>query len=260
MPIRKTPVSQLELEGFAQKVSEAEEAGQGLKPLTAQEVRERMMKAKAIFKAKLDAGELPDYMRNYNRLLMAGVPFRIALYITWVTIPRKYRWPETQEELATELMGLTSDRAIATWRSKYPYIDHMIADLQSEELLEFRPGAIAAMGQVISDPTYRATQERRLYHELMGDLEKKVSLSMPGVGVGKDVLAVLDKVPTDKLLEMLGPELMGFVEELKKGEEAGSLPLVGQGLAVRAGSPPAAGTGDGGSTPPRGEDEEDHAA
>jgi hypothetical protein len=221
MPIRKTPITQLELEGFAAKVHEAEEAGQGIEPLSAQEVRERMMMAKKVFADKLNNGELPDYMRNYNRLLKAGVPFRIALYITWVTIPTKYRWPETLEELATKLMGLTSDRAIYTWRGKYPYIDHMIADLQSEEFLEFRPGAIAAMGQVISEPTSRSTQERRLYYELMGDLEKKVSLSMPGMGVGKDVLAALDKVPTDKLLEMLGPELAGFVEQLKGKEKSG---------------------------------------
>lgn len=218
MPIRKTPISQLELEGFATKVLEADEGGQDLKPLTAQEVRERMMQAKALFKAKLDAGELPDYLRNYNRLLTAGVPFRIALYVTWKTIPHKFRWPETQEKLATELMGLDSDRAIATWRSKYPYIDHMIADLLSEEFLEMRPGAMAAMNEVISEPSHRSTSERRLYFELMGELEKKVSLSLPGGGVGKDVLAKLDKVPTDKLLEMLGPELAGFVEELKRGE------------------------------------------
>jgi hypothetical protein len=218
MTIRKTPVTQLELEGLAQKVSEAEEAGQGLEPLSAQNVRERMMKAKEMFKLKLEAGELPDYMRSYNRLLNAGVPFRIALYITWMTIPRPYRWPETQEELATQLMGLTSDRAISTWRRTYPYIDHMIADLQSEEFLEMRPGSIAAMAEVVSNPSYRSTGERRLYHELMGDLEKKVSLTMPGAGVGKDVLAALDKVPTEKLIEMLGPELADFVESMKQDE------------------------------------------
>ena len=219
MPIRKTPVSQIELEGFAQKVSEAEEAGQGLKPLSAQDVRERMMTAKQIFKEKLESGELPDYMRNYNRLVLAGVPFRIAIYITWMTIPRKYRWPDTLEELAKELMGLTSDRAIFEWRKKYPYIDAMIADLASEDLLEFRPGAFAAMGEVISNPSYRSTGERRLYFELMRDLESKVKVEMPGGGVGKDILAALDKVPTDKLIEMLGPELAEFVEELRQEQD-----------------------------------------
>lgn len=219
MTIRKSPVSQLELEGFAQKVQDAEEAGQGIIALTAMEVRERMMKAKEIFKEKLDAGELPDYMRSYNRLLLAHVPFRIALYITWMTIPRKYRWPETQEELATQLMGLTSDRQISEWRRKYPYIDQMIADLQSEEMLEMRPGAFAAMAEVVQDPSYRATGERRLYFELMRDLESKVKVEMPGSGVGKDMLAALDKVPTDKLIEMLGPELAEFVEQLKSDQD-----------------------------------------
>lgn len=223
MTIRKTPVTQLEFESFAAKLQDADEAGQNLRALTAQEVRERMKVAKQIFKDKLESGELPDYIRNYNKLLMAGVPFRIALYITWATIPRKYRWPETQEELATQLMGLTSDRAIATWRRKYPYIDSMIADLQSEELLEFRPGAFQAMGEVASDPTYRATQERRLLFELTRDLDPKTKVELlTGVGVGKDVLAALDKVPTDKLIEMLGLEAVELIEKMKEDSASGT--------------------------------------
>ena len=62
----------------------------------------------------------PRWMELYRRLREAGWAWRVAVYIAWAAQPKKYRWPETQEELATRCLGLNSDRAIATWRKKNP--------------------------------------------------------------------------------------------------------------------------------------------
>ena len=122
-------ITQLELEGFAATLGDAEEASEG-SVLSFAEVRAREMAAHLALKDKLEGmdREIPGWAELYHRLINASVPWKIAAYIAWSTMPKKYRWPDNQEALAVEVLGLTSDRRIAEWRRKYPYIDQMIAD------------------------------------------------------------------------------------------------------------------------------------
>ena len=110
-------VTQLELENFASGIANAEEA-EGNALLSVADVRAREI----LFRRLLnDSGrvtleeELPSWADVYQSLLNANVRPRVAAFIAWATMPKKFRWPETQERLATEVLGLTSDRAIATW-------------------------------------------------------------------------------------------------------------------------------------------------
>jgi hypothetical protein len=212
-------ITQLELEGFASQIADAEEAAGGI-ALSAAEVREREMAAHAALKEKLEGQDIPGWADLYHRLINASVPWKIAAYIAWSTMPRKFRWPQTQEELAVKVLGLNSDRRIAEWRKKYPYIDQMIADFQAEAMLEYVPGAIHALGTVASDTSYRANPDRRLLFEItrLLDTKQKVALESGG-GVGKDLLRLLDAVPTDRLIEMLGEEGLELIDELRGDEE-----------------------------------------
>src|SRR3990172_4691607 len=130
MSIRR--VTQLELENFAQGIQQAEDAAGKIE----------------------DKEEIPSWADVYQQLLNANVRPRIAAYIAWATMPKKYRYPETQDKLAVEVLGLTSDRAIATWRKRFPEIDMMISQLQAEAMLDYRSGALHAFGTVASDPSY----------------------------------------------------------------------------------------------------------
>jgi hypothetical protein len=131
-------------------------------------------------------------------------------------MPKKYRHPDTQEKLATEFLGLTSDRAIATWRKKFPEIDMMISELQAEAMLEYRPGAFYALGTVASDPSYRAASDRRLFFEMSGDYTPKQKItSDDGKGAGRKVLDQLKKKTTAELLELLGEDALELVKELE---------------------------------------------
>lgn len=159
-------VTQLELEEFGKIVADAEE-GSGGKPLTMVEVMRRNEVARLALKNKLQNGEVPDWAETYHRLLNANWPWRVAAYVAWASMPKQRRIPETQEELAKGVLGLTSDRAIATWRRKYP-IEQMIADLQADELLEARADVFFALKEMAKQINYKATSDRKIYLEMIG--------------------------------------------------------------------------------------------
>lgn len=159
-----TRLSQLELEGLGQTVVDDDDAG--LKPLSAQDVRERRFAARSTLDAD---GMGEDWSEAFQRLINAGWAWRIAAYVAWASTPKIGRWPETQEKLATDVLGLTSDRQISRWRRQYPVIDQMIIDLQAESLLDARADVLFALKQSASDPSYRNSSDRKLYLEMVGD-------------------------------------------------------------------------------------------
>ncbi len=110
----------------------------------------------------------PRWMDLYKRLIEGGWKWRVAVYIAWAAQPKKYRWPDTQEELATQCLGLTSDRAIATWRKKNPTIDETISMLQGSIIFDALPDAFNAMVEVATDADYKGHQDRKLMFEMAG--------------------------------------------------------------------------------------------
>jgi len=110
----------------------------------------------------------PRWMDLYKRLVDGGWKWRVAVYIAWAAQPKKYRWPETQEELAIKCLGLTSDRAITMWRKKNPSIDETISVLQGAIIFDALPDAMNAMVEVASESNYKGHQDRRLMFEMAG--------------------------------------------------------------------------------------------
>lgn len=217
MTIRR--VTQLELENFAIGIEGVEDA-ESKELLSVQDVRAREYAFIQTLKASgkiADGEEIPSWADIYHQLLNANVRPRIAAFVAWATMPKKYRWPKTQDELAIEVLGLTSDRAIATWRKKYPEIDMMISELQAEAMLEYRPGAFHALGTVASDPTYRANPDRRLFFEMTKDYTPRQKIEGDeGKGLGHKLLDQLKKQPTAKLLELLGSDGLELMKELEE--------------------------------------------
>lgn len=120
---------------------------------------------------KIQMGErevAPRWMELYKRLVEGGWKWRVAVYIAWAAQPKKYRFPETQEKLAIDVLGLTSDRAIATWRKKNPSIDETISVLQGAIIFDALPDAMNAMVEVASEADYKGHQDRKLMFEMAG--------------------------------------------------------------------------------------------
>src|SRR5690349_4054411 len=94
-------VTQLELENFASGTQNAEETeGKELLSVTDVRAREMMFIQMLRDKGKVTGEEeIPSWADIYHQLLNANVRPRIAAYVAWATMPKKYRWPETQDKL-----------------------------------------------------------------------------------------------------------------------------------------------------------------
>lgn len=201
-------MTQLELEGFAETVHDAEEGGLDA-PLSYEEIQARSMASKLALGVK----EVPPYMEQYHRLLNAGVPWRVAAFVAWSTIPKMQRVPPTQEEFARQVLGLTSDRRIAEWRKTYP-IDQMIADLQGEALMQWRPGVFEAIGTVASTADYKSAPVMRLFAELTRDLpdaKLNVQLNKPPTAI--DELRHLPQAELDAMEGTFAKELLKRIRQ-----------------------------------------------
>jgi hypothetical protein len=121
-------------------------------------------------------------MEQYYKLLESGWPWRVACYIAWASSPRIGRWPATQQDLATAVLGLTSDRVIGTWRKKNQAIDDVITILQAAPLMQHRADVFSALAISASDSDHRSNPDRRLYFEMTGDYvpHSKIELRRPG--------------------------------------------------------------------------------
>lgn len=138
MPIEK-PDYQL---SFALDLPE-ETGDSAIQRLSVEEIRLRSKAARQALEGKTDV----KWMEEYSRLRDGGWDWRVAAYIAWASSPKVKRQPATQDELARLHLGLTSDRAIATWRKKNPAIDETVAILQSAGTWEFRADQFEALNE-----------------------------------------------------------------------------------------------------------------
>lgn len=113
-------------------------------------------------------GKAPKWMEPLLYLLGHGWPWRQAVYIAWAASPRTDRWPETQELLATQVLGLTSDRVIAEWRRKNASIEMMIASLQSAMLMSHTGDVFEALKISAATADYKHHPDRKLFLEMTG--------------------------------------------------------------------------------------------
>lgn len=135
--------------------------------ITPEQARLRAETARQALEAKENA---PAWLNDYFMLQEKGWPFRQAAYIAWASTPSKERQPKTQQELAT-LLGLSSDRAISTWRKRNPAILETIALMQSAALWTHRSDAFANLvkGMQSAGNDYKFFNHLKLYLEMTGD-------------------------------------------------------------------------------------------
>lgn len=115
--------------------------------------------------------EQPKWFERFEALIEGGWPWRQAVYIAWASMPKDGRKPDTQQELATKYLNLTSDRAISTWRKRNPAIESMIAILQSAELWDFRADAFKNLidGMKNAGSDYKFFNHLKLFMEMTQD-------------------------------------------------------------------------------------------
>lgn len=163
IPMRELPdLEQGELQQLALGLDLPEVELEGVSPEIA---RQRSEAARQVLEK-----ETHPWLDDYFMLRDKGWPWRQAAYIAWASTSSDTRNPKTQQELALQL-GLTSDRAISTWRKRNPVILETIAFLQTAPLWRHRADAydnlIKGMQKAGSD--YKFFGHLKLFMEMTGD-------------------------------------------------------------------------------------------
>jgi len=118
----------------------------------------------------VESGKPAPWLDEYFALRDKGWPWRQAAYIAWASTPSDKRDPKTQQELAKQL-GLTSDRAISTWRVKNAAMQTAIEILSQDKLWPHRADAYDNLieGMNKSGADYKFFNHLKLYMEMVGD-------------------------------------------------------------------------------------------
>jgi len=133
------------------------------------EARQRSEVSRKALEAMFGKSGAPRWLDDYLELVRGGWPWRVAAYIAWASSPKAGREPRTQDELARFHLGLTSDRAISTWRKRNPAIDEVVRMMQAGPLFKHRAEIFAALVAVAVKPDYKNHADRKLALELLGD-------------------------------------------------------------------------------------------
>lgn len=134
-----------------------------------EEAQRRSEASRRILDALYGKSGAPRWLEDYLELARGGWPWRVAAYIAWASSPKGGREPKTQDELARYHLGLTSDRAISTWRKRNPAIDEVVRMMQAGPLFKHRAEIFTALVAVAVKPEYKSHADRKLALELMGD-------------------------------------------------------------------------------------------
>lgn len=159
-------------EGFAITDGDGKETA-----LCADAVRARSEQAMRLLDARFSTAEneeaaqqdgLNQWRLLYGSLRDMGWPWRVAAYIAWEASPKLGRWPETVKDLATQVLGLTSDRQIYTWRQKNPMIEELIVKMRTDPLMAHLPKIWQAFIDVATTADYKSIPAMRMAFEMAG--------------------------------------------------------------------------------------------
>lgn len=176
MPVEK-PV--LTLDANAQQLAlELDLPEVELEGVSPEEARRRSEAAHHTLEALRGKDGAPAWLEDVFQLIDAGWPWRQAAFIAWASSPKLKREPKTQDELARKYLGLTSDRAISTWRKRNPAIDIVVGLLQSAPLWDSRADDFKALveGAGKAGEDYKFFNHLKLAMEMRGDYVPKSEL------------------------------------------------------------------------------------
>lgn len=125
---------------------------------------------------------VPPYWLNQAITLHEGkmrFPFRAAVLTAWLCTPKKYRYPETQDQLA-DLLGLSSDRQFTVWMAKNPQIKAVVHSAWKENALDRLNDSMDAMYEVAAMPDYKGKGDRELHFKVAGILNDTVIVDKTG--------------------------------------------------------------------------------
>jgi hypothetical protein len=179
-----------------------------------EEAQIRSAEARRLFEA---AGSAEAWMDDYWALIEEGWSWRQAVFMLWASQPQP-RKPATQMELATQVLGLQSDRVIREWKAQDARMEARIARLTASALMKARADVFAALVIAATDPSYKGNRDRKLLLELTGDYvpRQALDLSVPASR------SAVEEADTETLRALAGsvPKPDSDALEVEDGDEA----------------------------------------
>lgn len=183
-----------------------EEEPAGVSALSAEDVRIRAEAARqqleggALWpKGKDGEQDIPAWYGQYLKLVSGGWPWRVAVLIAWLSMP-KPRWPATQDQLARQVLGLTSDRQFSVWMAKNPAIAAQVHDVQFALVWDELGEVLAAGLAVAKTHDYKGRGDREMIYKMAGILSDKVEAEI----YDKTGQADLSKLTFSQKLKLAG--------------------------------------------------------
>jgi hypothetical protein len=192
--------------------------------LSAEDVRIRSEAARA----QLEGGELwqvnplgekhvPGWYEHYLKLIYGGWPWRVAVLIAWLSMP-KPRWPATQQQLATQVLGLASDRQISVWMAKNPAIAAQVRDVQFALVWNELGDVLAAGVTVAKTLDYKGRGDREMIYKMAGLLSDKTEVEVFDKSGNVD-LSKLSFAEKLKLAGLDNPEALAALKQRLADEQ-----------------------------------------
>jgi hypothetical protein len=183
-----------------------------------EEAQIRSAEARRLFEA---AGSAEAWMDDYWALIEEGWSWRQAVFMLWASQPQP-RKPATQMELATQVLGLQSDRVIREWKAQDARMEARIARLTASALMKARADVFAALVIAATDPSYKGNRDRKLLLELTGDYvpRQALDLSVPASR------SAVEEADTETLRALAGSvpqpdsDIRDDAPEVEDGDEA----------------------------------------
>lgn len=183
-----------------------------------EEAQIRSAEARRLFEA---AGSAEAWMDDYWALIEEGWSWRQAVFMLWASQPQP-RKPATQMELATQVLGLQSDRVIREWKAQDARMEARIARLTASALMKARADVFAALVAAATDPSYKGNRDRKLLLELTGDYvpRQALDLSVPASR------SAVEEADTETLRALAGSvpqpdsDIRDDASEVEDGDEA----------------------------------------
>ncbi len=168
-----------------------------LNPL--EESQLKSIEARRIFEAAYKA---EPWMDDYWDLIGEGYTWRQAIYMLWLAQPGDRRNPKTQGELATDILGLASDRAVREWRNN-PAFEARVARLTASVLVKHRADVLNALAASAKNENPRNHADRRMFLEMTGDYVVRQAI---GLGMASNPVAELDEATLAAMAAIPAPD------------------------------------------------------
>lgn len=107
-----------------------------------------------------------------------------AALAVWLNLPKRYRQPRTQAELAG-MLGYTNDRTLRVWRQNNPNFFDETRSAMHKMMAEFLPDVMWALTATASRSGKDGTADRKMFLEMVGMYKPKME-TLPPAPTGDD--------------------------------------------------------------------------